>query len=64
MKKKLSETFPCISKKHPNWVQEPEWPTIDGIPMTFVGQSHNGEMYEYVFCNSKTGEQKTIVQFL
>lgn len=63
MKKKLLEAFPRLSKKHPDWVQEPEWPATDGIPMTFVEQSHNGEKHEYVFCNPKTGVKKTIVQF-
>lgn len=41
-KRRLKKAFHMNGKK-PDWVQEPEWPIVNGEPAQFVEQSFNGE---------------------
>jgi len=51
----------CYSKR-PEWIQNPEWPLINGKPGYFIGQIDAGANSYYVFYDRETGETKTIVQ--
>ncbi len=62
LKKALKELF-HLSRKHPDWVQEPEWPMGKSSPMEYIGCRENGEKMEYDFKDVDTGEIKTVEQF-
>lgn len=63
IKKALSDAFPCATKRIPQWVQEPEWPVCNGVPMRFIKQENDGDLFQYLFEDIKTGEQRTISQY-
>jgi len=50
----------------PKWIQDPEWPIVDGKPLVFKGQTKqkiDDERVYYTFYNPETKEEKVIVQF-
>ena len=68
LKQRLSDLFRCTSKP-PKWVQSPEWPIVDGVPLVFIGQlsldlpevfHDTGQVFVF-FCQSN-GEFHTITQ--
>ncbi len=59
----LKEKFCLAPRKYPHWVQDPEWPAAGGEPMKFIAQTNDGDKFEYIFEDTKTGEQRTVVQF-
>jgi len=59
----LKETFHIQSRKHPDWVQEPEWPMGKNSPLKYERQERNGEMIKYYFSDVDTGEIRVIEQF-
>lgn len=63
IKEKFKQTFHLVPRKTPRWVQEPEWPALDGQPMYFVSQSHEGDRYEYVFADENGLNIRIIEQF-
>lgn len=63
LKEQLKRCFPCPVRKHPNWVQEPEWPAINGIPMKFVSQKAEGDKFEYEFQDINSEKKKIITQY-
>lgn len=63
LKKQLKEHFPCPARKHPDWVQEPEWPAINGIPMKFVSQREDGDKFEYEFQDINSAKKKIVTQY-
>ncbi len=63
VKKALKEKFHITSRKHPNWVQEPEWPATDGTPMKFISQKADGDKYTYEFQDVKTNQIHIITQY-
>ena len=63
IKQALKDTFYINSRKHPVWIQEPEWPVINGIPLKYVKQIQDGEKMIYVFEDLKTGDQKSVEQY-
>lgn len=61
-KLKVKELFKYIDKK-PNWIQEPEWPIIDGQPLIFRRQETADEGFErYYFYDERTGKEVIIEQ--
>ena len=61
-KQHIREAFHIQGRKRPRWVQEPEWPFQNGKPLWFVFQSHNGDLFEYLFDDPESGEQFTVTQ--
>ena len=59
----LKEKFHLVPRKYPHWVQEPEWPCAGAEPMKFIAENNDGDKFEYVFEDTETGEQRTVVQF-
>jgi hypothetical protein len=52
--------------KPPKWIQDPEWPIIDGKPFVFKSQTKdrkNDERVFYTFYNPETKEERVIIQF-
>ena len=64
LKEKIKSAFGITnSRKHPHWVQEPEWPFYQDKPMHFTGESHDAELYKYFFKDIETNTQVIIEQF-
>lgn len=65
IKNKIKEIFK-FDMKPPKWVQDPEWPIVDGKPLVFKGQTKekiDDERVYYTFYNPETKEEKVIIQF-
>lgn len=63
-KNKIKELFLYL-KKPPQWIQEAEWPIINGQPLVFIyqeGAANDGKVI-YYFTDQNTEEHKTVVQF-
>lgn len=66
-KDKITDMFK-VEKKYPKWLQNPEWPILDGTPLVFKRQSHeidnkNTESIKYYFYHPETNEETIIEQF-
>lgn len=64
IKKALKEQFHISGRKHPQWVQEPEWPAVDGKPMMFVSQRNVGDQFVYEFADVDTKEIRCVIQYM
>jgi len=69
MKEAFKEHFRSV-KKPPKWIQEPDWPIVDGTPLVFIGQVpiESIELFHdtgaaYVFYEPRGGTFETIAQF-
>jgi len=63
-KEKIKEIFKCDSKS-PEWVQNPEWPIVDGKPLVFNHQEvdiDSGYTYFY-FYDEETKAETVIEQY-
>jgi hypothetical protein len=54
--------------KPPRWMQNPEWPIVDGKPLIFKYQSNDVKDYsvskiDYYFYNPENGEEVVVEQF-
>lgn len=66
LKETVKQDFPCLGKR-PGWLQEPQWPIVDGKPLVFVGQLDLGAMFHdtarvYVFVDPGTQRVSTVIQ--
>lgn len=61
-KSKIKELFK-YDKKPPEWVQEPEWPIVNGEPLIFKHKTEDGSKISYYFYNFKTQEEVEIIQY-
>lgn len=64
---KITEMFK-VEKYYPQWLQDPEWPIIDGIPLVFKSQSHkvdniNTDSIKYYFYHPETKEEVIVEQY-
>ena len=50
-------------QKPPRWLQAPEWPLDNNIPLKFIKQQSIESGMKYYFYNTKTKETKIIEQF-
>lgn len=65
IKERIKEMFKFDSKP-PRWIQDPEWPIVDGKPLVFKGQTKeqkNDERVYYTFYDPEDGKETTIMQF-
>ncbi|MCL2522492.1 MAG: hypothetical protein FWE36_06500 [Erysipelotrichales bacterium] len=65
IKDKIKSLF-LFDKKPPRWIQDPEWPIVDGKPLVFIKQTKetlNDERVFYTFYNPESGEETIVVQF-
>ena len=62
-KQRLREAFHLVPRKAPRWMQEPDWPAIDGRPMVFASQSHDGDRYTYIFTDENGQNERVIEQY-
>lgn len=60
IKSKVKELFPG---KRPYWIQNPEWPTVDGKPMIYIERKKNGDLFQYVFEDIVSGKRRIVEQF-
>nr|MDE5722265.1 hypothetical protein [Clostridia bacterium] len=61
-KAKIKELFKFDNKK-PEWMQQPEWPIINGRPLIFSHQETDEEGFEkYFFYDNETNQQVVIKQ--
>lgn len=64
-KNKIKEVFK-YDKTYPRWIQDPEWPIINGTPLIFSHQKRAGKDNErtfYYFYDPDTREETVITQF-
>lgn len=64
LKEKIKSLFKCDDKP-PRWIQDPEWPIIDGKPLVFKRQTKelkNDERVYYTFYNTETGKETVVMQ--
>ncbi len=65
LKNRIKSIF-RYDNKPPKWIQDPEWPIIDGKPLVFKSQTKekiDDERVYYTFYNPETKEEKVIIQF-
>lgn len=65
LKDRIRSIFRYDSKP-PRWIQDPEWPIVNGTPLVFKGQTKekkDDERVYYYFYNPDTKEEKVIIQF-
>ena len=65
IKNKIKEMFKYDTKP-PRWIQDPEWPIIDGKPLIFKSQTKeklDDERVYYTFYNPETKEEQIVCQF-
>lgn len=65
IKNRIKQDFK-YEKTPPRWVQDPEWPIIDGVPLIFKKQSKmtlEDERVYYTFYHPQTLEETIVVQF-
>lgn len=65
LKEKIKSLFK-YDNKLPRWIQDPEWPIVNGEPLTFKGQTKerkDDERVFYTFYQPETGEEMVVVQF-
>ncbi len=65
LKEKIKDLFKYDSKP-PRWIQDPEWPIVDGKPLVFRNQTKeksNDERVYYIFYNLETKEETKVMQF-
>jgi len=65
LKDKVKSLF-LFDKSPPRWIQNPEWPIIDGKPLVFKKQTRekeNDERIWYTFYDPDTKEETVIMQF-
>jgi len=65
LKEKIKSLF-RYDKSPPRWIQDPEWPIVNGKPLVFRSQTKNDpndERIWYTFYDSDTGEEVKIMQF-
>ncbi len=64
LKSKIKEAFGITNgRKYPHWVQSEEWAFYEGRPMHFVSESHEGDLFRYVFRDDESGTETIIEQF-
>lgn len=66
LKNIIKEKFKCMNKK-PNWLQSPNWPIIEGVPLVFIDQIDittltNNKSMLYVFFDEKNKNFITVTQ--
>lgn len=63
-KDRIKKAFHVEGNKYPRWIQSPEWPMNNGIPMRYVKtQTVNPEHVQHIFQDIRTGEQRIIDDF-
>lgn len=66
-KNRILELFKYVNNP-PEWLQNPEWPIVEGQPLIFIKQSHKVDDYttnsiKYIFYNQNTKEEVVVEQF-
>lgn len=66
-KAKIRDMFK-VDKYYPKWLQNPEWPIVDGTPLVFRKQSHSvNDVYtdriKYYFYHPETNEETIVEQY-
>jgi len=65
---KLLTAFPAVQDR-PRWVQEPEWPLLNGEPMLFLGQvephdpSWGSQRAYFLFSDSSGQNCRVVTQY-
>lgn len=62
VKSRIIEEFHLEDKKHPTWLQNPEWPFANGKPMKYVKTTikNKNEWYQHHFIDLETGEKRVV----
>lgn len=62
IKERIKEVFHIDGRKHPQWIQQPEWPMSNARPMKFVKTTAKVkyEWYQHHFVDVDTGEERIV----
>ena len=62
MKQKIKELFHLDGRRRPYWIQNAEWPVLNGKPMQFVKTIvvRKSEWKQHVFVNPESGEERIV----
>ena len=65
LKKEILSKFKYTDKP-PKWLQSPQWPIRNNVPLKFLKQTKNNslhdEAYDYIFINEDTGVMEVVTQ--
>ena len=64
-KAKIKQLFK-YEKSWPRWIQSPEWPIINGMPLIFkkqINDKRDSEKVDFIFYDPDTGEEHIITQW-
>ena len=60
-KERIKELFHVEGRHHPYWIQEPEWPMLNGEPMAYVRTvKHGMEGQTHYFHDPQTGVERSV----
>ncbi len=60
-REQFKQRFHIQGRKHPYWIQEPEWPMYQGEPMEYVRTERTSVEYQtHVFRDPKTGTERKV----
>ena len=65
IKNRIKQDFK-YDKTPPRWIQDPEWPIVNGVPLIFKKQSKmtlEDERVFYTFYHPETKEETVVIQF-
>lgn len=63
-KERIKAAFHIEGNRYPHWIQEPEWPVNNGIPMKYLETIPiNKEFVQHIFVDTETGEVRMIQDF-
>ena len=62
-RERIKEKFHIQGSHYPHWIQEPEWPVLNGEPMEYVKTQKCAGGQIHVFRDSKTGTERLIEDY-
>ena len=62
IKERIKEEFHLEGRKHPYWIQVPDWPAHNGKPMKYVKtvKKHKWEWHQVYFVDPETGDERIV----
>lgn len=62
-KQMVNSSFHIYNKNYPRWIQDPEWPMGEYVPMQYISSSKHNEFVIYYFRDVDTGKERSIRQY-
>ena len=63
-KERIKKAFHIEGNRHPYWIQSPEWPMRNGVPMRYLRtEKVNSEHKRHIFQDIENGESRIVEDF-